>query len=109
MNCRLTTSLIALPPRFSFSGSVAAGISVSLFGSTKNILVEGYTDKFYLKMFCEYLRRQGEDATFVYQILVDIHGLKTEYMVQFFAAEGYDYVVFLDDDDPEDAKSPRRP
>ena len=58
--------------------SLGADISGSLFGSTKNVLVEGYTDKLYLKTFSEYFRRQGENATFDYQTsLVDVDGSKT--------------------------------
>nr|WP_162224297.1 hypothetical protein [Halorussus salinus] len=36
---------------------------------------------------------------------MDVDGSKTEYMVRFLNAEGYDYAVLLDDDDAEDAKS----
>ncbi|WP_309221866.1 TOPRIM nucleotidyl transferase/hydrolase domain-containing protein [Halorussus sp. MSC15.2] len=81
-------------------------MSGSLFGSTNNVLVEGYTDKLYLKTFSEFFRRQGEDTTFDYQTsLVDVDGSKTEYMVRFLDAENYDYTILLDDDDAEDAKS----
>jgi hypothetical protein len=38
---------------------------------------------------------------------VDVDGSKTEYMVRFLDAEGYDYAIFLDDDDIEDATSHR--
>lgn len=68
--------------------------------------MEGYTDKLYLKTFSQYFRRQRADASFDYQTcLMDVDGSKTKYMAWFLDAEGYDYVILLDEDDVDDAMS----
>jgi predicted ATP-dependent endonuclease of OLD family len=76
--------------------SIGAEASDSLFASTKNVIVEGYSDRRYLNQMNHLLDEDlfGEPVTFV-----DAGGSgKTDYYAKIMEAENYDYAILLDSD-----------
>jgi hypothetical protein len=79
--------------------SIGANFADSLFASSANILVEGYTDKRYLEAFSHMFRREKSGPTINYETnVIDVDGSKADYLAKILDAEGYDYVILLDSD-----------
>jgi predicted ATP-dependent endonuclease of OLD family len=81
---------------------LGAGIADSLFGSHRNILVEGPSDKILIDALSNYFRRRNradealdpEDVS-----VINVGGAdKMPYFARLIDAEGYDYVILLDND-----------
>lgn len=82
--------------------ALGAGIADSLFGSHSNILVEGPSDKILIDALSNYFRRRNradvaldpEDIS-----VINVGGAdKMAYFARLIDAEGYDYVLLLDND-----------
>lgn len=79
--------------------TLGADFSQSLFGSNSTILVEGFEDRILLNRLSEYLRAEGRAHLEPEVSIIDCGGAsKTDYLSRIVDAEGYDFVVLLDDD-----------
>ncbi|NHN43119.1 AAA family ATPase [Halorubellus sp. JP-L1] len=84
-------------------GALGATFSDSLFGSNQTILVEGYTDRVYLRRFANIFQNSGRVEFAQDAGIVDMGGgAKWEKYTRFLESEGYDYVLLLDYDGVED-------
>jgi len=79
--------------------SLGAEIAMFPFGSTANILVEGYSDKMYLQELNNLLNNSETEDGISDQIgLIDVEGTKASYMSKFLQSQGLDHIILLDDD-----------
>jgi predicted ATP-dependent endonuclease of OLD family len=82
--------------------ALGAGIADSLFGSHSNILVEGASDKIIIESLSNYFRRRNraDEALDPDEIsVINVGGAdKMPYFARLIDAEGYDYVILLDND-----------
>jgi predicted ATP-dependent endonuclease of OLD family len=77
---------------------LGANYADSLFASKQNIIVEGFTDRKYLEAFSEFLG-DGEPVLPDQLSITDASGGgNIETLAKMVIAEGYDYVILLDDD-----------
>ena len=80
--------------------SIGANFADSLFASSANVLVEGYTDKRYLEAFSHLFRQEKDGSVIDYRTnVIDVDGSKADYLAKILDAEGYTYVILLDNDD----------
>ena len=78
--------------------SIGANFADTLFASSANILVEGYTDKRYIEALSEIFQRQ-EGPTIDYETnIITVDGSKADYLAKILEAENYEYVILLDSD-----------
>lgn len=79
--------------------SIGANFADSLFASSANILVEGYTDKRYIEAFSELFKREEDRENISYGTnVIDVDGSKADYLAKILDAEGYEYIILLDSD-----------
>lgn len=79
--------------------SIGANFADSLFASSANILVEGYTDKRYLEAISELLQRENEGPSIDHNTnIITVGGSKADYLAKILEAEGYEYLILLDSD-----------
>lgn len=78
---------------------LGADYADSLFTSTKNLLVEGYTDKIYLERFSSLFEDSDRPSLPENLSIIDMGGAgNAATLLKLLEAEGYDYYVLLDSD-----------
>ena len=88
--------------------AIGAEVSDSLFGHKNNIIVEGYSDKVYLEIMAEFLKKKNKESIDLDKVMIIGAGGadKIPYLLKWFKAEKYNVLAILDaDNEGRKAKS----
>ncbi|SFT04381.1 AAA family ATPase [Halostagnicola kamekurae] len=78
--------------------SLGATMAESLFTGSATVLVEGVSDKYYLEGFSDFFAGDRKLSLKPGTNIIDVSGSKAVYFAKLVDAEGFEFVILLDDD-----------